>query len=1122
MPKTKVEVYDKDQLIYPFIESDHVTFSNGMKVSEMLDQSISMPTVTHEDLSFKVGVGDQDMSSAIVDSSVAEMTIKGKTYQNILPEPSTHVLTNNKEMFKVNEGLDPNVEIVDGVSKSAILSGQTLVNIVNNDNWVQGTGNNRDLFTQNISIKKGQTYTVIGKIERSDVINESEDPADVPAFRIRTGTNNSGTSLLFIQQSEAVIKQTFTNNENNTIHIRFFNQRTNYKKLMIIEGDHTQEDIPYFEGMQSVKMPVLTTTGKNLFNINAYTSLKNNATIEGEWLILGENYQANSTSTWNVTLAPNTSYYVSDFIDSDITTNNSIGRFRVVDKMGNEILKLGGFNRLLTTTNEYDYIFEIGRSSSFIGSITKFKIQIEQSSTATSYEPYKSNILSTPSDLELRGIGEVRDTLDCLTGEVVERIGEIELVNREWIKNESFLNPVYGTTIDNLFFDKDGNSMCDKLSRIPYDNRFNIEVGQYYTTADRIYVGHNNMSVSEFKSYIDRLSPKLQYQLKTPVVKTVDLSSSGNWEKVVLDGSETGWSNSYSEWANKVFCLNNSYLPNVIKPTNIYDTYVMCDKLRGCAIQWLCGELGRTGVALHSWGSGYLQIAINGVNTVDELKQYLSQNPITVWYQTATTLDSTQVKQPIFFKDGHIFQSSGADNSLIPTLDYQAKTSNSYVMDLMKTNTKYTMKAKTASGTFTIDGASYGAGTNGTFTTPSSMTNKLLVMSNKTNEEVMILEGDVVSKTIPYFKGIKSAFEGEDKIEVLSTGKNLFDGAFEKGMIDVNGVPGYVPTAIRTVNYINVKPNTSYHINLLNLEPFESFRVIYVHEYDENFKVLGETEVGNRNIYTSKSATRFIKINTHTAHDLPVDSKMIVCENSTLDKQYEPYKSNSTKIPLLSPLRSLPNGVYDELIIDRMKKKATLVKRLDCITFDGSSDENWHTWGSANSPSHLNNYHYVDGTNNTKNLKVKVDPSWIVSRLGYGGGYKSEKTGARLNSDYFAFSIPKNSIGAGSGDTDSMYEKSGRTWLSQNPITVYYELATPVITEVDLEGFPYIYKNGHIFLNSEIVPTTEIIYSVNQCQQISASNEDIIRHEKELTYLQKLIAQYVQVDYESVLLSLKV
>ena len=35
---------------------------------------------------------------------------------------------------------------------------------------------------------------------------------------------------------------------------------------MIIEYQEGMEnwDIPYFEGMQSVKMPVLTTTGKNL------------------------------------------------------------------------------------------------------------------------------------------------------------------------------------------------------------------------------------------------------------------------------------------------------------------------------------------------------------------------------------------------------------------------------------------------------------------------------------------------------------------------------------------------------------------------------------------------------------------------------------------------------------------------------------------------------------------------------------------------------------------------------------------------------------------------------------------------------------------------------------------
>ena len=59
------------------------------------------------------------------------LSIKGQTYQNILPEPTTPVLTNNAEMFSVDEGLDETIEIVDGVAKSAILKGNTLVNLLN-------------------------------------------------------------------------------------------------------------------------------------------------------------------------------------------------------------------------------------------------------------------------------------------------------------------------------------------------------------------------------------------------------------------------------------------------------------------------------------------------------------------------------------------------------------------------------------------------------------------------------------------------------------------------------------------------------------------------------------------------------------------------------------------------------------------------------------------------------------------------------------------------------------------------------------------------------------------------------------------------------------------------------
>ena len=45
-------------------------------------------------------------------------------------------------------------------------------------------------------------------------------------------------------------------------------------------------------------------------------------------------------------------------------------------------------------------------------------------------------------------------------------------------------------------------------------------------------------------------------------------------------------------------------------------------------------------------------------------------------------------------------------------------------------------------------------------------------------------------------------------------------------------------------------------------------------------------------------------------------------------------------------------------------------------------------------------------------------------------------------------------------------------------------------------------------------------YSINQQHQIEASNQDIIRHQKEIDYLYKLIGEYVRVDYKNTLLSL--
>ena len=178
MESKQVQLYlDREKMIEasPVTSAECVILSDGNDLQKVLDNDLTNPTVVHEETSFKVGVGDINVSSSVVDGEVGRMVIKGKTYQNILPEPSTHVLTNNKEMFKVNEGLDPNVEIVDGVSKSAILKGQTLVNLAPKvedsviSNYQSGNVILTSEFKPLTNLKANTEYTVLFKA--SNVVN---------------------------------------------------------------------------------------------------------------------------------------------------------------------------------------------------------------------------------------------------------------------------------------------------------------------------------------------------------------------------------------------------------------------------------------------------------------------------------------------------------------------------------------------------------------------------------------------------------------------------------------------------------------------------------------------------------------------------------------------------------------------------------------------------------------------------------------------------------------------------------------------------------------------------------------------------------------------------------------
>ena len=101
-----------------------------------------------------------------------------------------------------------------------------------------------------------------------------------------------------------------------------------------------------------------------------------------------------------------------------------------------------------------------------------------------------------------------------------------------------------------------------------------------------------------------------------------------------------------------------------------------------------------------------------------------------------------------------------------------------------------------------------------------------------------------------------------------------------------------------------------------------------------------------------------------------------------------------------------------------------------------------------------------------------------------------------------------------------------KQWLSQNPITVQYELKTPIVSTIDVQGFPYAYTNGHVQLSSgsieqSLTPKVEYSVATNRNGQIRSNQKMVERHQKQLDQLQAIIlANMVNTQYQQTLTTL--
>lgn len=178
--------------------------------------------------------------------------------------------------------------------------------------------------------------------------------------------------------------------------------------------------------------------------------------------------------------------------------------------------------------------------------------------------------------------------------------------------------------------------------------------------------------------------------------------------------------------------------------------------------------------------------------------------------------------------------------------------------------------------------------------------------------------------------------------------------------------------------------------------------------------------------------------------------------------EYEPYQENKSLFVLDQPLRSLPNGVKDELVIENGRAK--IIKRIGKVVLDGS--EGWSL---------------SSGTNRYSFWKKNSD---ISNMLNYKH-YKLCNYFEYENKSYLTASIPSLSENSNDANPMIIFNTDGsqgktvaewKNWLSTHNTQVDYELAEPQIIDLGDSAIPYMDGINYMHISSNMDTTFSLVY----------------------------------------------
>ena len=144
--------------------------------------------------------------------------------------------------------------------------------------------------------------------------------------------------------------------------------------------------------------------------------------------------------------------------------------------------------------------------------------------TTSNEDGTKTNILSCNEEVELHGIGEVRDELDCLTGELKENFVAITCNGTEdWRGDSTIGNIRLAYILPSIREKADGKGICDKLPTVTDNKRVGVRLAR----SGGLYVQIDASLGISVKEWLTSNEINIIYEKRDElkVVKTVGLTT---------------------------------------------------------------------------------------------------------------------------------------------------------------------------------------------------------------------------------------------------------------------------------------------------------------------------------------------------------------------------------------------------------------------------------------------------------------------------------------------------------------------------------------------------------------------------------------------------------------------